>query len=30
MRLFTGISLAPNVVDGLSALLAELKPTATV
>jgi 2'-5' RNA ligase len=28
MRLFTGISLAPNVVDRLSALLEELKPTA--
>jgi 2'-5' RNA ligase len=28
MRLFTGIDLAPNVVDRLSAILSELKPTA--
>jgi 2'-5' RNA ligase len=30
MRLFTGIALAPNVIDTLSAALAELRPTARI
>lgn len=30
MRLFTGISLAQNVIDSLSLLLNELKPTASI
>lgn len=30
MRLFTGVALAPGVVDRISALLSELRPTARV
>jgi len=30
MRLFTGIAIAPNVIDKLSAALAELRPTARI